>query len=478
MTIGQLRIMSSFVGASRTRGSLTKWGLTDEAFWKPFQERLKEIAAELSQVADQDAEMTAEQETACEALLTEEAQLTTALEMIRRDEQKIQLRAKADDIRAYAKDSSRKTSPGQPGLRIGRVRLAIEDDPKRGFKNIAQFATRVFDAGQNPRGDEMLMQVAAGTGMDQAVNAEGGVLVPPSFSKTIWDRVLVKSNSLLSYCDQVPVDQGVESVTVPAINETSRADGSRLGGVRGYWKAELSSLNSSAPAFREIKFTPHELYVFAFISDKLLRNAPQTASKILETGAAEEIAFKIGDAIIEGDGLGKPMGVLNAPATISVSKETGQAAATVLPANIRKMMSRVHVNFRDALVWFVNPDVVPVLEGMEFPVGVGGVPAFLPPGGYSDSPYSRLYGRPVVPIEYASTVGTVGDIILANFSAYGAAIKGIADASYSMHLKFDFAQTAYRIIFEMDGQPWMNSAITPFKGTNTTSAFVTLATRS
>jgi HK97 family phage major capsid protein len=314
--------------------------------------------------------------------------------------------------------------------------------------------------------------------MDQAVTAEGGVLVPPSFSKTLWDRILVMSNSLLTYCDQVPIDPGVESVTVPAINETSRVDGSRMGGIRGFWKAELSSLTSSAPAFREIKFTPHELYVFAYISDKLLRNSPQTASRILENGCANEIAFKIGDSIIEGDGLGKPMGVINHTATISVAKETGQAAATVLPANIRKMMSRIHVNFRDNLVWFVNPDVVPVLEGMEFPVGVGGVPAFLPPGGYSDSPYSRLYGRPVVPLEYCSTVGTVGDIILGNFSAYGAAIKGMVESGYSIHLKFDFAQTAYRVIFEMDGQPWMNSAITPFKGNNTTSAFVTLATRS
>ncbi len=237
-------------------------------------------------------------------------------------------------------------------------------------------------------------------------------------------------------------------------------------------------MSEKRPAFREIKFTPHELYVFAYISDKLLRNSPGTASMILERGAADEIAFKIGDAIIEGDGLGKPMGILNAVATISVAKETGQPAATIQPVNIRKMMSRVHVNFRDNLKWFVNPDVVPVLEGMEFPVGVGGIPAYLPPGGLSDTPYSRLYGREVIPIEYCSTVGTVGDIILANFSAYGAAIKGIADASYSMHLKFDFAQTAYRIIFEMDGQPWMNSAITPFKGSNTTSAFVTLATRS
>ena len=442
------------------------------------QERLKEIAAELSNLAEQDGDWTPEQVAQIEALETEQAQLTAELDTLRKDARKQEIKVLADEIRGSIK-GNRVTSPGAIGPRITRQRLAIEDDPKRGFKNLAHFALRCAEHHSNPRGDEMLMQVAAGTGMQQIVNSDGGVLVPPAFSKTIWDRVLVKSNSLLAYCDQIPVDQGVESVTVPAINETSRVDGSRMGGIRGYWKSELTSLTSSLPQFREVKLTPQELFVFAYISDKLLRNAPGTASRVLEQGAADEIAFKIGDAIINGDGLGKPIGVISAPGTVSVSKETSQAAGTVLPPNIRKMMSRVHVNFRDPnLRWFVNADVIPVLEGMEFPVGVGGIPAYLPPGGLSDSPYSRLYGREVVPIEYCATVGTVGDVILANFSGYAAAIKGIADASYSMHLKFDFAQTAYRIIFEMGGEPWMNSAITPYKGSNTTSAFVTLATRS
>lgn len=443
-----------------------------------IQERLKEIAAELEQFASQEEDLTAEQEAAVEELQTEEAQLTNDLERIRKDQVRQELKAKADEIRAYARGNGRQTAPSTPGVKIGRIRQAVEDDPKRGFRTLADFALRCAEYHANPRSDERLMQVAAGTGMTQAVNSEGGVLLPPAYSKTIWDGVLRRSNSLLGYCDQIPVDPGVESVTIPAINESSRANGSRNGGITGAWKSELTQLSESRPSFREVKLTPHELYVFAYISDKLLRNAPSTASRVLENGAADEIAFKIGDSIIEGDGLGKPLGIVGHAATVSVSKETNQAAATILPANIRKMMSRMHVNWTEGAVWFVNQDCLPVLEGMEFPVGTGGVPAYLPPGGLADSPYSRLYGKPVIPIEYCSTVGTVGDIILANLRAYAAAVKGLADAQYSMHLKFDYAQTAYRVIFEMDGQPWLNSAITPFKGSNTTSPFVTLATRS
>lgn len=443
-----------------------------------IQERLKEIATELSALSGSEDELTEEQVALCATLNQEADELSVKLDELRKEAARSELAARAESIRDFAKGASRKTSAGTPGVRLGRQKLAIEEDPHRGFKSLAHFAARVYDAGNSPRGDEMLMQVAAGSPtMQQAVNADGGVLVPPGFSKAIWDKVLVKSNSLLSFCDPITIDPGVESMTFPAINETSRADGSRYGGIRGFWKDELTEMTASKATLREVKYTPHELYVFCYISDKLLRNAPMAASSILERGAAEEIAFKVGDAIFEGDGLAKPVGIKTAPATISVAKETGQPAATIVTANVRKMMARMHANWLSGAVWFVNQDVLPALETLQFEIGTGGVPVMLPPGGLSDSPYARLYGKPVIPLEYCSTLGTVGDIVLANLSAYGAAVRGVVDSQYSIHLKFDFAQTAYRLIFEADGHPWLNSPITPFKGTNTTSPFITLATR-
>jgi HK97 family phage major capsid protein len=439
------------------------------------QERLKELAAEMGALADAET-LTEDQSAQYDAFEKEADDLTVELSELKAADEREVRRKKADSVRDFAKSSSRVTTPNQVGGSI-RVRPVIADDPKRGFKCFADFVTRLTDNHANVRGDEMLMQIAAGTGMTSAVNTEGGVLVPPAFAKSIWDRVRTKSNSLLQYCDVVTLDNGVESLTVPAIAESSRADGSRMGGIRGYWKGELTALTSSRPAFREVKLSPNELYVFAYISDKLLRQAPGTASQLLETGCADEIAFKIGDAIINGDGAGKPVGVIGHAATLSITKETNQPAATILTANVRKMMARMHSNWRDGAVWFVNQDVLPALETLQFEVGVGGVPVMLPPGGLSDSPYARLYGKSVIPLEYCATLGTVGDIILANLNAYAVALRGSMDTAYSMHLKFDYAQTAYRVIFEVDGQPWLNSAITPFKGTNTTSPILTLATR-
>lgn len=362
---------------------------------------------------------------------------------------------------------------------VDSVKEAVLDDPKRGYANLGEFARDVMDAGPSPSGilSNPKLMAAAGTGMSQGVTADGGVLVPPAFSTEVWDGARQKSESMLGYCDVHAIDPGVQSVTFNGINETSRADGSRWGGIRGYWKGELSALTSSQPKFRDVKIEPQELYVFAYVSDKLLRHAPGAASGILARGAADEINFKLGDAVFNGDGAGKPRGVIGHGSVVDVTKETAQTAATIVRENIDKMWSRCHANWRSGAVWFINQDVEPQLEQLAANVGTGGVPIYLPAGGINDTPNARLKGRPVIVSEYCATLGTTGDIVLANFGAYCMGVRGMVDQSSSMHLKFDYAQTAFRFIFEADGQPWLASKITPFKGSNTLSPIVTLATR-
>lgn len=446
---------------------------------KDVQGRLKQIAEELKALAQLD-ELTEEQESESELLQTEGEELEVELAAILSEEKRRAINARANELETSSKASQRLTSPTKPSpTRITRQRLAIEDDPNRGFKSIADFFQRVQDGGGEGgcRKDEMLINIAAGTGMQQSFNSTGGVLVPPAFSRTIWDGVVGRSESLLNYCMQLPIDPGIESMTIPTVDETSRANGSRWGGVQGYWKSELSEMTGTRPKLREVTVKPQELYVLAYISDKMLRNAPVAASALLEMAATDEISFKIGDAIINNTAAGAPIGITGHAATVSVAAETGQATGTVLRENVNKMYSRMHSRFLNGAVWFCNQEVVPALEDQQFAVGTGGVPVYLPPGGQADAPLGRLKGKPLIPIEYCAALGTVGDLIFANLGAYCAAVKGMVDRQYSMHLKFDFAQSAFRLIFEIDGQPMVNSPITPYKGTSTYSPFVTLATR-
>jgi HK97 family phage major capsid protein len=90
----------------------------------------------------------------------------------------------------------------------------------------------------------------------------------------------------------------------------------------------------------------------------------------------------------------------------------------------------------------------------------------------------RIKGRPVIPVEYCSTLGTVGDIICVDLGAYMLATKGGVQQASSMHVAFTTDEMAYRATYRVDGQPVWRSAVTPANGTNTQSPYVVLATRS
>jgi HK97 family phage major capsid protein len=132
---------------------------------------------------------------------------------------------------------------------------------------------------------------------------------------------------------------------------------------------------------------------------------------------------------------------------------------------------------RQNAVWLIHQDVEPQLQAMTLGTGGAQLVAYLPPGGVSGKPYGTLMGRPVMPIEWCATLGTVGDIILADLRHYVTATRGMIESAMSIHLRFDYDESVFRFIFRIDGQPWWSAALTPYKGSNTQSCFVALATR-
>jgi len=250
--------------------------------------------------------------------------------------------------------------------------------------------------------------------------------------------------------------------------------------VRGYWIAEADQVTSSKPTLRQLKLEPEELAVLIYMTNKLIRNNLMALDQYMVKAASEEITFMVSDAIINGSGTGKPLGIANAAngCKIEISKETGQAATTIVTENLDAMWARLLTRAKPNAVWLVNQDCEPQLAGLNRAVGTAGALVYSPPGGISQLPYGTIKGRPVKEIEFCATLGTAGDIILADFGYYATGTRGGVGADSSIHLRFDYAETAFRFMFEVDGQPWLQSAITPFKGTNTQSPFLTLATRS
>ena len=356
--------------------------------------------------------------------------------------------------------------------------VANGDDPRSGFTNMGEFALAVRTASHHGgRLDDRLTRLMskAPTGMGNQVGSDGGFLVPPEFSSKIMQRIYA-NNSLLGMTDTYTISGN--TLTFPRNNESSRANGSRHGGVRGYWMEEGDQITASKPGFGRLQLNLHKIAVLVYVTDELLSDVSGFAlDQYLTRVGSDEINFLIGDAIIRGSGAGQPLGILNAPCTVSVAKETSQTAATIRTENVVKMWTRLFAPCRSRAVWFHNQDIESQLFTMSLDVGTGGQVTYLPPGGLSERPYATLMGRPLIPVEWCPTLGTVGDIILADLSQYVTITKGMVETAMSMHLRFDYDEMAFRLIFRLDGQPWWASALTPYLGSNTQSCFITLATR-
>lgn len=317
--------------------------------------------------------------------------------------------------------------------------------------------------------------VRAPTGASEVDPTGGGFLVQVDFAAAIF-MLAHDLGNILGRVNKIPISANANGIKIPGVDETSRATGSRWGGVQSYWTAEGTSVTTSKPKFRIIEFDLKKLMSVMYTTDELLQDSSALGA-IAAQAFSEEIMFMTEDAIIEGSGAGMPLGVLNSPALVSVAKETGQAAATILKENIDKMWSRLWARSMGNAAWFINQDIIPQLQALNQAVGTGGSVVYMPPGGMSQAPYATLYGREIVWTEYNSTLGTLGDILLSDFSQYMLADKNGVQAANSMHVAFLADEMVFRITYRVDGKPMWSLPLTPFKGSSTKSPFIGLATR-
>jgi HK97 family phage major capsid protein len=248
----------------------------------------------------------------------------------------------------------------------------------------------------------------------------------------------------------------------------------------GYWESEAGEATKSKPKFRKIELDLKKLIGLCYATDELMADAPALES-FIRSAFVGEFGFLLDDAIINGTGAGQPLGILNSGCLVSVAAETGQKAATLLAENIDKMYARRFAGQTANYIWIYNQTIEPQLSQLSYSVGTGGIPVYMPPGGLSDAPYGRIKGLPAMAIEQAATLGTVGDLILANFqNGYVLAEKGGIKSDMSIHVRFLYDEQVFRFVMRVDGQPVRASALTPYKGgaTATQSHFIALATRS
>jgi HK97 family phage major capsid protein len=311
-----------------------------------------------------------------------------------------------------------------------------------------------------------LVRSSAGANINSPT--DGGFLIEEQYSQELV--ALAYEESLIAdLCDRRPTAKPLAAVKVPGIDETSRADGSRFGGVLSYWGDESKSTPTTLPRFKNIEFSAKKIIALVFGTDELLADAPMFEAHVKRALRAE-FGFKLDLGVVSGSGEGQPLGILNSSALITVAKETGQAPATVVSENVAKMWKRLPAPSRYGAVWLANEDIDEQLERL------GGNPGTYIPAGVNGNKLPLLKGRPVLTVEQCPLVGSVGDLILADLDKY-VIVDGGMKYAMSLHVRFDTDQALLRFVMRVDGRPGFSTPINPYNGGLTRSPFVCLGAR-
>ena len=309
--------------------------------------------------------------------------------------------------------------------------------------------------------------------MSEAVSGDGGFLVPEEFRAELL-RIALESGTVRPRARVIPM--AVPTVRIPAILDTSHAT-TVFGGVNILWAAEAASISTvTQPAFAQVVLTAKKLTGYTIASNELLADSAISLEALIMQMFGDALAYFEDDAFIAGTGAGQPLGVLNAPALISVAKETGQAATTLVYENLVKMFSRMLPQSLGRAVWYAHPDVFQQLAQMSLNVGTGGSAVWI--SNMVGGPPATIFGRPVIFTEKAETLATAGDITFADFGYYLIGDRQAMQIAGSPHVNFTTDEMTWRFVQRVDGRPWVQSALTPRNGTNTMSPFVNVATRS
>ncbi len=408
---------------------------------------------------------------------TEIAHLEADIEL-RQDLQGVRRKAMANNTPA-----DRRSAPADaPGNTVDRPANRSEQKRKspaqarinpglNGFESRGHFFNAVAMAAMTGQADQRLMignrkntQMVA----QESIGAKGGFPVVPDIANEIMKKVL-SENSLLQRC---AIRYTEKAEVVDFLNPDAPWESS---GIQAQWLEERQKGSRSSPNTEEIKTPLNKLGAFVEVTEEVLGDNAQIESMITED-APDAIFDSIIQALISGDGVKKPLGVLNAPGTVVIAKETSQDAGTVNYQNVQKLYNGLYAPCQRRAEWHINQDVQPELENMEFPGDKS--PVYLPGGSLANAGHDKLKNRDVFVQEHCPALGTPGDIIAGDWSKYRLALQrdGVSQ-DYSMHVLFERDMGVFRFIFRVGGQPMWKVPVTLPNSATPRAAFTVLAER-
>jgi HK97 family phage major capsid protein len=360
--------------------------------------------------------------------------------------------------RKYSGNPYELRSPGQEKNYKG---LFGADEGFRWTDKDTSFFSAVFSGRHHPG-----LTVRA---MSETIPSDGGFLVPSQTAEKIHN-VSLENEVVMPLAFVQPMKSN--EIKIPGMVIGSHAS-SLMGGFTASYTSELGTINEADPKTRSMTLTAKKLTGLIRFSSELMADAIGGETQITNI-CGKGLAWYRDKAFLKGTGAGQPLGILNSPCVVTVAKETGQKKNTIMYENLCKMMAAIYAGSFKNSVWICHQSTIPQLLTLSLSVGLGG--NAIPVMSESNGKFTMLT-RPVIFTEKTETLGTKGDIMLADLSQYVIGLRSEMRFDLSIHVAFSTDEVLARLIERHDGQPLWNEPLILADGTTTVSPFVVLADR-
>ena len=340
---------------------------------------------------------------------------------------------------------------------IPGVEIASAPEAEGKFKTFGQYLKAVADHHAQRMSHDDWRRKALSEGTDSA----GGFLVPEEFANGI-EVYTIEQSVVRPLARKMPMIS--DTLNYPTVKETTHAS-SVYGGVIGYWTEEAGAKTPAYPTFGRVKLIAKKLTGFTYASDELLEDSAVALEALLLKLFGDAIAWYEEEAFLQGSGVGQPLGIINSSALVTPFRAT---ASKVALADLGAIMARFRGNlYGPSVAWVANKAVLPELLVMGSTIVTWATIA-------GQKVPGAIFGIPLYFTEHVATLGSVGDIGLYDFDQYLIGDRKGLKVDRSIEYRFSTDETTWRFVKRVDGQPLVDSAFTPKRG-STQSPFVCLA---
>lgn len=342
----------------------------------------------------------------------------------------------------------------------------ITADGGKADKNIKSFGDYLVAV---RRGDvKRLEEVYEVKALSEDAGGSGGYTVPEQYEPRLLE-VAAQNSQIVAQLDPMPVTSPTGKM--PALDmffTPTAGDGQTAfaGGLNASTIAEGGAYSSSDPGFELVEWRINKIGFKTTVSNELMSDSPISMEALLTRLAGIAIGAKTERHVLRGTGAGEPLGIINAPATVSQSAASSNTFAYVDASN---MISK-HLATSNKVFWLMHKSTIPDIT--RFEVGTGGAVWIANvSSGMGSMP---LLGYNIIFSEHLPKADSSGHVILADLGAYLLFVKGGISVAYSEHADFGNGNVVWRFDRRLDGQPWMKAAVTDANpgGSYTTSPFV------